>query len=152
MGLINAYVTELTDRKNENDLEKRIELLNKGDKSRDEYERMIFDLALYQMNIQEALMKLAQDSLEIPDESIMVNSHDTYQSRKLLFDHMNEELDKRADKYQKKQTVKKLSAMDEQLVNEAYNHYSEQLSKANQLMLENPDLISSDKHVNYIEE
>eukprot|EP00347_Sterkiella_histriomuscorum_P018305 403346014 len=152
MGLINAYVTELTDRKNEQEFERRIELLKQGDESKATYERMIFDICLYQSHIQEALLKLAQDSLEIPDESIMVNSHDTYSTRKLLFDHMNEEIEKRADRYQQKMTKKRLGELDEKVINEAYNHFSEQLSKANQMMLDNPDQINSDNHINYIEE
>lgn len=59
MGLINAYVTELTDRKNEQEFLTRIELLQKGDEEKENYEKMIFELCLYQMKIQEALMKLA---------------------------------------------------------------------------------------------
>lgn len=51
MGLINAYVTELTDRKNEAEFLKRVELVKLGDAEKENYEKMIFELCLYQMNI-----------------------------------------------------------------------------------------------------
>ena len=80
MGLINAYVTELTNKRNEDTFTVRIEHLQKEEN--EAYDKIIFDLCLYQVKIQEALIKLVQDSLEIPDEQIIVSSHETYQSRK----------------------------------------------------------------------
>ena len=49
MGLINAYVTELTNLKNESQFKERIELLKKGET--ESYNKMIFDLCMYQAKI-----------------------------------------------------------------------------------------------------
>jgi len=45
MALINAYVTDLTDKKNELEMLTRIEVLKSGDT--EAYDKMIFDLCLY---------------------------------------------------------------------------------------------------------
>ncbi|CDW87151.1 UNKNOWN [Stylonychia lemnae] len=150
MALINAYVTDLTDKKNELDFEKRIELLQKGDT--EEYDKMIFEICLYQVRVQESLMTLAKDSLEIHDEAVIQNSHETYESRQQLFDHMNEEVRKRQDKRLVSQRSKKTGELTIDAQNEAYNFYSEKLSYANQQVIDNPDTVNSDKHINYIEE
>jgi len=45
MALINAYVTDLTDKKNELEMLHRIETLKNGEL--EAYDKMIFDLCLY---------------------------------------------------------------------------------------------------------
>lgn len=83
----------------------------------------------------------------------MMNSHDTYADRKMLFDHMNSVLEKRGDKSIKRAVTKKLTlATESKKLNEAYDFYSDQLSNAHKRMQEQPELSNPDKHVNYIDE
>lgn len=155
MSLINAFVTEITDQRNEAEFEQRMELLKQQQdpEAKKKYEQLVRELINYQLNVQANLLKLAQDSLEIKEPIIMMNSHDTYADRKMLFDHMNEVIDKRGDRNLKRAVTKKLNMPKEsQKLNEAYEFYSDQLSQAHQRMQEQPELSNPERHGNYIDE
>jgi len=65
---------------------------------------------------------------------------------------MNDEVRKRQDKRLVSQRSKKMDEIGTDKQNEAYNFYSEKLSIANQQVIDNPEAINPDKHINYIEE
>lgn len=51
MSLINAFVTEITDQRNESEFSQRMELLKQGDSGRERYEQMVRELITYQLNV-----------------------------------------------------------------------------------------------------
>lgn len=129
MGLITRYVSQLTNRKNDESFERRLQLLNEN--KEDEYNELIAELCRYSLRVQDTLTRQAQDSLQILDEQILINSHETYQNRKQLFDHMNEEIEKSENKPPKKKYDK---IADQEVIEEAYNFYTENLSNVNEEM------------------
>lgn len=151
MGLVSAYVHELTLTKNYESFERRMEYLKSSDK--ESYDKIIHDICLYQVKIQDELMKLVQDSLELGEtDEIIVNSHETYQERKLLMDHMVQVSSKRLEKQNSKKSKsdKKLNADDEEQI---YKYYSEKNADLNDKILNNPDQIEgADKSANIVEE
>ena len=135
MGLIYIYTTELSNDRNEETFDKRMELLknnlNDG-KNKKEYDQIVHELCVYQNNVQDGLLKQVQESLEI-NEIIIVNSHEIYQQRRALYEHMREEHKKRA-KIQNSRKYK-LSTSKEK-VDEAYHFYSDKLTDLNQQLID----------------
>lgn len=116
----------------------------------EKYNALVHDLCLYEDKIRESLLKQAQISLDILDDSIIAKSHQTYSERKVLSDHMNEEIDKRVSKYEKKLSFKRIKEYSEQQKEEAYTFYSKKLSEQNQLVKE--EKADDKESVNYIQE
>jgi hypothetical protein len=89
MGLVSAYVSELTIVKNQHTFPQRIALLKKiqSDKlpaegpEQKEYHRLIVDLFNYQQKLQQELIDQVQKSLDITDQNVLMNSHETYEMR-----------------------------------------------------------------------
>ena len=74
-------------------------------------------------------MKLALDCLEIIDDNIIVKSHETYIGRKALFEHMNEEIERRTPKNVRKQSTQRLKEIKDEVKEEAVNYFVEQISE-----------------------
>ena len=55
MGLVSAYVNELTLQKNHDTFDKRMDLLKEANK--ENYDKSISDICMYQLKIQEELMR-----------------------------------------------------------------------------------------------
>lgn len=92
MGLITSYSTQLTNQRNDEQFEHRLQLL-KEDKV-EEYNELVSNLCRYSLRVQGTLTRQAQDSLQILDEQVIINSHDIYSSRAQLHEHMNSEIEK----------------------------------------------------------
>ena len=114
MGLISAHVSYLTQLKNEETFEQRIDLLRRIKKdtstfeesgseidsqypnhNREEYDKMVKELCVYQIRVQEMLIQTVKQQLDITDDYIITNAHEAYQNRKELYDHMNHEVIKK---------------------------------------------------------
>ena len=88
MGLVSAYVTELSLIKNNDTFMARQSMISQNH-SMEQYDRLISEICTYQISLQRELIVQVQQSLDIQDEQILLNSHDTYEERKQLFDHMS---------------------------------------------------------------
>ncbi|CDW84319.1 UNKNOWN [Stylonychia lemnae] len=141
MGLITRYATEITDVKNDETFENRLDLLNNN--KEDEYNKIVQDLCYYSHRVQSTLMRQVQDSLQILNDDIIINSHDTYESRKQLFDHMNEEIEKDQSKTPGREYE---PVTEEEVIEDAYSYYSEQITAFNSKLKETPDPQNHDNH------
>ena len=130
MGLINRYTTQLTNHRNDETFERRLQLLNENNE--EEYNEIVAGICRYSLRLSETLTRQAQDSLQILDEQIIINSHDTYSTRQQLFDHMNSEIEKNDHKQPKKKYDK---IADQEVIDEAIAFYSENLSSVNEELL-----------------
>ena len=83
-------------------------------------------------------------------DDIIVNSHETYQERKLLFDHMQEVSCKRLERQnsKKSKTDKMVTKEDEE---EIYKFYADLIHKMND-NIANDKVEGAEKSVNIIEE
>ncbi len=155
MAMVAAYVQNLTNAQNDKYLDERIALLKdiEGEGHKTKYDQHISDLALYQARLQEALMRLTQELLEVMDDQVIINSNEAYQTRAELFEYMKEYQDKKGDKYQRKQSLKRLDSLTQQNQEEAFNFYSDKLNAIQQMMASDPTAIErSDNSVNFLEE
>ena len=66
---------------------------------------------------------------------------------------MKELQEKKIDKYQRKQSIKRLDSLTQQNQEDAYNFYSDKLNAIQQMMTVDPNAVQrSDTSVNYLEE
>lgn len=141
MGLVTVYVTELTLMKNQKTFAQRQFLLDKTQQNADcpeaqEYARIINDLCGYQIKLQQELYTEVHAALGITDDSVILASHETYEQRKQLFEHINEVLAARQDRFLSKFTAGK--AYNRPLTHEesdsVYTWYAEQINEMNKAM------------------
>lgn len=144
MGLVSAYVSELTVLKNQSTFTQRMALLKKiqSDKLTPEsqegkdYQKFIVDLEEYQQKLQSELIEQVQKTLDlVGDDSVLRNSHETYEQRQQLFDHMNEVVVEKQDKLlQKNKPAKGGKQLDKAEEDKVYEHYSTEIRKMHEVI------------------
>ena len=111
---------------------------------------MVRELGSLQVKVQEELVAQVKDTLQVEDVAI-INAHDTYQERKVLFDHMGEEIRRREAKvrHRTSRTDKKLSAGEEA---EIYSYHTGEIEKMTAELANRGETPNPEKGMNIVEE
>ena len=117
--------------KNQKSFSRRLSLLRTADASA-EYGQLVSDLCGYQLKLQQALYTEVHAALGITDDAIILASHETYEQRAQLFEHINEVLATRQDRFLSKYASagykRKLTSKEE---DDIYSQYAEQINEMN---------------------
>ena len=140
MGLVSGYAKELAALQNQATFARRQTLLtqlggqdsNKGaTPDSQEYGRLVKELCDYDAKVQSELLSQVQLTLEIKEEQVLLNSHDTYEQRHQLFEHMQASVKTRLARLSSKH---KVQALPKNVEDELHAWFVAEINKMNKSM------------------